>query len=90
LLTYQYERLKYSPDLVDSRKEKKKIKFMTESKTRICLDVSEDVYKEFNMQILEKYGKIYGHLGKTVEEGMRLWIKNQQKKRSKLCSQKQK
>ena len=46
-------------------------------KIDVCLRISGKVYKELNRTILEKYGKIYGHIGKSVEEALKLWIKNQ-------------
>ncbi|KKN62993.1 hypothetical protein LCGC14_0506330 [marine sediment metagenome] len=47
-------------------------------KIKVCLYVGSELYKNFNHAILEKYGNVHGHIGKTLEEAIKLWLKYQE------------
>jgi len=46
-------------------------------KKKICLEISKELYKDFNKAIIDKYGNVYGHISKCLEEGIELWLKLQ-------------
>ena len=46
-------------------------------KKKICLEISEDLYKELNQMILNKFGNVFGHIGATIEESIELWLNKQ-------------
>lgn len=47
---------------------------------KICIEISKDLYKNFQREILEKYGCIYGNIKIALQEGIKLWIANEQKR----------
>ena len=49
-------------------------------KKKICIEISRELYKNFQKEIVEKYGSTYGKIKIALQEGMRLWIANEQKK----------
>ena len=46
-------------------------------KKKICLEISKGLYKNLQLEIVKKFGKTHGHIGETLEEGIKLWIKVQ-------------
>lgn len=48
------------------------------SKKKICLEISEGLYKNLQLEIVKKFGQTHGHIGESLEEGIKLWIKEQQ------------
>ena len=47
-------------------------------KKKICLEVSESLYKKLQGTIVDKFGSTYGNIRIAVEEGIAMWIKEQQ------------
>ena len=46
-------------------------------KIKITMDVPEDLYKELQKFLAEKYGRVYGHIGESFIDGLKIWLKNQ-------------
>ena len=46
-------------------------------KIKICLEVPGDLYRKLNLAILNKYGKIHGHIKESIAEGIELWLEKQ-------------
>lgn len=42
-------------------------------------DIPIDVWKELHLVIVHKHGRIYGHLGDSFIEALKLWIKKEKK-----------
>jgi len=42
---------------------------------KICVEISEDVWKKFCIIIIEKYGKVRGKIRQSTEEAILEWIK---------------
>ena len=46
-------------------------------KIKITMDVPEDLYKELQKFLIEKHGRVYGHIGESFIDGLKIWLKNQ-------------
>ncbi|MFX0140963.1 MAG: hypothetical protein ACFFDN_45410 [Candidatus Hodarchaeota archaeon] len=44
-------------------------------KKPITTQVDKATFKEFNSVILEEFGNVHGHIGESINESMKLWIK---------------
>ena len=55
----------------------KKNKTEKPDKKKVCLELPKKLLKEINLKLVETYGGSFGHFGKTVEEGLNLWLNNQ-------------
>lgn len=43
-------------------------------KIKVGLWIDKEIYKKFNLKIIEIYGHTRGHIGLSVEEALLLWI----------------
>lgn len=43
-------------------------------KKKICLEISEDLYRALHQAILDIYGSVFGHIGATVENCIEFWL----------------
>ena len=55
------------------RNIKKKIE-----KQKICIEISKEVFKKTNLELVKMYGNSFGHFTKTVEAGLKLWLQEQE------------
>lgn len=39
--------------------------------------ISRSVLKELNYFLVDQYGNVFGHIGESFEEGIKLWLKTQ-------------
>jgi hypothetical protein len=46
---------------------------------QFLVDIDDDLGKRVKMEIIDKYGKLRGHVSKVFEEGLRLWLQNNDK-----------
>ena len=46
-------------------------------KKKVCIEISKKLYKDFQREIVEKYGATYGNIKSALQEGIRLWIANE-------------
>jgi len=46
-------------------------------KKKVCLELPKKLLKEINLKLVEIHGGSFGHFGKTIEEGLNLWLNNQ-------------
>ncbi len=53
-----------------------KIKKKTQ-KQKICIEISRELFKNVNLELVKLYGNSFGHFTKTVENGLNLWLENQ-------------
>jgi len=60
-----------------SKKEK-------ESFHNLCVKIPKSLLKEFNTELVYKYGQTYGKMTDGVREAMKLWANTQKLKREKL------
>jgi len=49
-------------------------------KQKICIEISKEVFKKTNLELVKLYGNSFGHFTKTVETGLKLWLKEQESK----------
>ena len=47
---------------------------------KVCLELSKEVVKKVNFELVRIYGNTYGHFTQTVEDGLILWIEKQKAK----------
>jgi len=47
-------------------------------KKKFCLEVSKELYKKLQGTIVYKFGSTYGNIRIAIEEGIAMWIKEQQ------------
>lgn len=47
-------------------------------KKKVCLDLSKDLLKEVNLELVKINGSTFGYFTKTVEAGLRLWLEQQE------------
>ena len=55
------------------RNIKKKIE-----KQKICIEISKEVFKKTNLELVKMYGNSFGHFTKTVEAGLKMWLQEQE------------
>lgn len=48
-------------------------------KKRINLLISRSLLEELNHYLVDKHGNVFGHIGESFEEGLKLWLKTQKK-----------
>ena len=46
-------------------------------KKRVNVLVSSSLLKELNQFLADKYGGVFGHIGESIEAGLRMWLKKQ-------------
>ena len=46
-------------------------------KKRVTFDMPKVLYTSFQKVILDKYGDLYGHIGQTITEGIKLWLQRE-------------
>ena len=46
-------------------------------KKRVNMLISRSVLKELNYFLVDQYGNVFGHIGESFEEGIKLWLKTQ-------------
>ena len=46
-------------------------------KRRVNVLISSSLLKELNQFLANKHGNVFGHIGESFEEGLKLWLKNQ-------------
>lgn len=46
-------------------------------KKKVCLELSKEVVKKVNLELVKIYGNTFGHFTQTVEDGLILWIEKQ-------------
>ncbi len=49
----------------------------------LSLRISKTLLKELNTEIVNKFGRTYGHMAEAIREGIRLWIDKQKSERTK-------
>ena len=49
------------------------------SKKRINLLISRDLLEDLNHHLVDTYGNVFGHIGKSLEESLRFWLEEQKK-----------
>ncbi len=47
-------------------------------KQKICTEISKELFKKINLELVKLYGNSFGHFTKTVEEGLKLWLQEQE------------
>jgi len=47
-------------------------------KQKICIEISKELFKKTNLELVKKYANSFGHFTKTVEAGLRLWLQEQE------------
>lgn len=50
---------------------------MKPGKKKVCLELSKEVVKKVNFELVRIYGNTFGHFTQTVEDGLILWIEKQ-------------
>lgn len=53
------------------------MKKLKPGKKKVCLELSKEVVKKVNFELVRIYGNTFGHFTQTVEDGLILWIENQ-------------
>ncbi|MBA7516657.1 hypothetical protein ES705_08705 [subsurface metagenome] len=53
------------------------MKKLKPGKKKVCLELSKEVVKKVNFELVRIYGNTFGHFTQTVEDGLVLWIKQQ-------------
>ena len=53
---------------------------MSLEKERVDTRVNSTLLKKFRVAVVNKHGGLYGHMGRSLEEAMRLWLKGNQRK----------
>ena len=48
-------------------------------KKKVMLTVDEDLYREFKIYALKKFGDVRTFVSKALEEAMRLWLEREKK-----------
>ena len=56
---------------------------MSSEKVRVDTRVDAALLKAFRVAVVTKYGGLYGHMGKALEEAMRMWLGNPWTKKKK-------
>ena len=56
---------------------------MSSEKERVDTRVNSALLKAFRLAVVEKHGGLYGHMGKSLEEAMRMWLGNPWTKKKK-------
>jgi len=46
-------------------------------KKKVCLELSKEVVKQVNLELVRIHGNTFGHFTQTVEDGLVLWIEKQ-------------
>lgn len=54
------------------------VKKMNPNKRRVSLELSKEVVKKVNLNLVETYGSSFGHFTRTVEAGLILWLEKQE------------
>lgn len=44
---------------------------------RVNILISTSLLKELNIVLANKHGGVFGHVGKSIEEGLELWLKKE-------------
>ena len=44
---------------------------------KMCLEIPKDLYKKLNIAIINKHGKVYGHIKESIVEGIKLWLEKE-------------
>lgn len=47
-------------------------------KQKICIEISKELFKKTNLELVKMYGNSFGHFTKTVEAGLELWLQKQE------------
>lgn len=47
-------------------------------KQKICIEISKEIFKKTNLELVKMYGNSFGHFTKTVEAGLNLWLHEQE------------
>lgn len=50
---------------------------MQPGKKRVCLELSKEVVKKVNLELVKTYGSTFGHFTQTVEDSLILWVEKQ-------------
>lgn len=50
---------------------------MKSGKKKVCLELSKDIVKKVNMELVKIHGSTFGHFTQTVEDGLILWVEKQ-------------
>lgn len=48
-------------------------------KKRVNMLISRSLLKDLNHYLVDMYGNVFGHIGESFEEGLKLWLKTQKK-----------
>lgn len=43
-------------------------------KKNVNLTINEELLKELNHALVDKYGNVFGHVSEAFEEGIKLWL----------------
>ena len=46
---------------------------------KTTIDIPVELYKELQLVVTHKYNGTYGHIGESIAEGIKLWIKENKK-----------
>ena len=46
-------------------------------KIKVCVEIPADLYKQFNLAIINKHGKVHGKIKKSLVEAIKLWLEEQ-------------
>lgn len=72
-------RTKSKQEILENKRHKK-IKNNTPKK-KVCILVSGSLLKELNYFLIDQYGGVFGHIGKSFEKGIRLLLNKESKDR---------
>ncbi len=53
--------------------------YKSTDKIKTCLELPGELYKNLHIAIINKYGKVYGHIKESIVEAIELWLENQTK-----------
>lgn len=48
-------------------------------KKRVNVLISNSLLKELNLFLADKHGNVFGHIGKSFEAGLQMWLKKQKR-----------